>query len=230
MISTTFDDVAPVTALVLGVETGVFTSPSHANAPSITSITSLLPTPTTPPALPSPTSPRTDSPEPASIQSNKSAAVIRGGVGGGVGGALLLFLTLLTCWWAKRRGRRQLSRVNLTTQETISPFIISKVNNNSTRTVAGLLQTSLMPQQLVLGIGRSKYSEMRDPENMIVDAQEELHATPELVDRGSGNGVASTQVTTPLEQRVAEILERVRRMEELVNNHPPDYQSQPGST
>ncbi|KAF9072026.1 hypothetical protein BDP27DRAFT_1418382 [Rhodocollybia butyracea] len=168
--------------------------------------TSLIPASSTTP-LPS----ETNSPVVANLSSPNRTMVIIGAV---VGSAVIIVLMLLT-WWLVRRHRRRKVLWAKSGQEVISPF-----HPRDTSHIAGPLS---MHSPIFWSIARSKRAEMQEKARARMDVQEELRATQEALNRArESHGEEAT-----LRQQMFELIERVRRMEEVVNDHPPDYQSQP---
>ncbi|KAF9070920.1 hypothetical protein BDP27DRAFT_1505759 [Rhodocollybia butyracea] len=141
-------------------------------------------------------------------QSKKSVAAI----GGGVGGAVAFFLILTLGCFDLRRRRKQSHRVR-SAQEEISIFDLSPHDT------LGMIWKSL-PMKGV----RSKQSEIREQEHAQIDAQDKLRVAQETLNQAS----SGDEEEGTLRQQVSELIERVRRMEEAANDHPPDYESQPG--
>lgn len=80
----------------------------------------------------------------------------------------------------------------------------------------------MLPQCLVV---RSKRPEIQEQVRAQMDAQGELHNTLAALNQASDGHEEEATPQPPLHQQVSELIERIRRMEQVVNDHPPDYES-----
>ncbi|KAF9062301.1 hypothetical protein BDP27DRAFT_1368953 [Rhodocollybia butyracea] len=148
------------------------------------------------------------------VNTSSSSGVARttGTITGGIIGAAVLVLIILAYWLIRRqrRGRRLHQPQDVWQDDAIPPRDAS-TNNDTTITSTGSIDTF-------------KPLEMKEQEQTI-----EHCGTRGLWNLRDNKGIYA-EITALIEQRMAEILERLRRVEEaLVTDRPPDYRSQPST-
>ncbi|KAE9405811.1 hypothetical protein BT96DRAFT_972268 [Gymnopus androsaceus JB14] len=205
-------------AVVLSAETFTTSPSSSSSNPHITTTQSPTPLPTS--AFTS-TSSSTIGPTSSSSTSSGSALKPSELAGIVVGVVAVLFLILILYWLIQRRRKRQIKEIGVFPFNGVSDF----PNNNKFDTPMGSLSTTTygFPQSSIpstLG-GLSRNLETTEQERAM-GAQGFWVPQGSSVTKASSE-VSSSQAGTVQPSAVAEILERVRRLEEQVVDQPPQY-------
>ncbi|KAF9062299.1 hypothetical protein BDP27DRAFT_295130 [Rhodocollybia butyracea] len=150
---------------------------------------------------------------------------ILGAVIGGVIGAIVFVLILLTYLGARRRQRARTHQLE-DIQNAVYPFDAS--NDNGITTTGRSKRMVRHPP--IADTARPTQAGMRETKHaMGAIAIEEQRGTGNLLNRDVDNEGVRKEITDQIEQRVSEILERIRRVEEVMTLHPPNYESRQDS-